>query len=783
MDDESKAGDAAPASETYAHGNRVIRRLISTGDGIANRIADVENAVVTERNRRIEELEAELADMKSASAPRGKEAEELRAGIERILKERPSDENAGDIYWARALQTMLDEIDARDSYSYLTVIDELAKLRAYRDSTHEAEERIKTALDQLEGSHPGALIDCIKRVIELLMITIGPMTIANGKVTFRSLDGTKTRFTATTDPKGRIRVSIGDLDAPTAPAPAIEIDAELFEEGYWLPCSGCHESDEGHPTGPWSDTFRCNLGSGCHECGGIGAVWELAYDHPSRRIDAAPETSPLEAELRAARAEISRLKGSLAERPKEHDDIAAAINSYIPNGPEYDEERNALQRWLNAQVNRAREMSQLEMMIVDVADDTLGLQEVAPSDELLSRLNQRVVNDHAKINELERRLETRMDDEARAARNTLGAALIEIDGQHSSALTICADRAAELLATQVTLLGEQKLRADTAEQEVTIARKRADELRGLLVQHETAMRKTDHIVVERDELRERLAKEQINREMFEERALFAEAEQRKAMVELEAMRQADIIVTRNFKHNEERSRQWQDESLRSRRERNLRTAERDEAWANAGMLARHLYGCVELARGADLAIVEQLAELERIAVAAMADALTHVIAVAKGLPPSMLTGTPDRSISDVLARRIELEMMGPEIPERALDGLYPDAEVRRHFYDLLQDLSRLTVALDRMFPNRPRAGVGSIDAAIGLVEQLKAARDQACEIVLAFFEEAKGMTDEVAKLAPNETSHITESMMTDARDAMESIRAKVDQLLAIGVES
>lgn len=52
------------------------------------------------------------------------------------------------------------------------------------------------------------------------------------------------------------------------------INPEVFEHGHWRSCTGCHESDEGHPMGPYSEDFRCNLGSGCHECGGIGAIWE-----------------------------------------------------------------------------------------------------------------------------------------------------------------------------------------------------------------------------------------------------------------------------------------------------------------------------------------------------------------------------------------------------------------------------------------------------------------------------------------------------------------------------
>lgn len=44
--------------------------------------------------------------------------------------------------------------------------------------------------------------------------------------------------------------------------------------GFWRSCSGCHETNEGHDTGPFSQVFRCALGLGCSECGGIGAVWD-----------------------------------------------------------------------------------------------------------------------------------------------------------------------------------------------------------------------------------------------------------------------------------------------------------------------------------------------------------------------------------------------------------------------------------------------------------------------------------------------------------------------------
>jgi hypothetical protein len=46
------------------------------------------------------------------------------------------------------------------------------------------------------------------------------------------------------------------------------------ESGFWRSCSGCHECNEGVPMGDFSNVFKCHLGGGCRECGGIGAVWD-----------------------------------------------------------------------------------------------------------------------------------------------------------------------------------------------------------------------------------------------------------------------------------------------------------------------------------------------------------------------------------------------------------------------------------------------------------------------------------------------------------------------------
>lgn len=47
-------------------------------------------------------------------------------------------------------------------------------------------------------------------------------------------------------------------------------------DGFWKSCSGCLETEDGQNIHgyPHSTVFGCDLGSGCSECGGIGAVWD-----------------------------------------------------------------------------------------------------------------------------------------------------------------------------------------------------------------------------------------------------------------------------------------------------------------------------------------------------------------------------------------------------------------------------------------------------------------------------------------------------------------------------
>lgn len=51
-------------------------------------------------------------------------------------------------------------------------------------------------------------------------------------------------------------------------------DASDGGRGFWRDCSGCHDLNEGHPTGPFSRVLNCHLGFGCSKCGGLGAIWD-----------------------------------------------------------------------------------------------------------------------------------------------------------------------------------------------------------------------------------------------------------------------------------------------------------------------------------------------------------------------------------------------------------------------------------------------------------------------------------------------------------------------------
>lgn len=77
----------------------------------------------------------------------------------------------------------------------------------------------------------------------------------------------------------------GHMDNPFSGAPStlgvgdpalIGIAEEIKESGgHWQPCTGCYDTEDGHPTRKYdySPALQTEIGCGCYECGGLGAVW------------------------------------------------------------------------------------------------------------------------------------------------------------------------------------------------------------------------------------------------------------------------------------------------------------------------------------------------------------------------------------------------------------------------------------------------------------------------------------------------------------------------------
>lgn len=78
--------------------------------------------------------------------------------------------------------------------------------------------------------------------------------------------------------------------------------AELIEDGGgWRACSGCQEGEDGYVSTrdyPYDPVFRCQPGSGCSECGGIGVLWEPpgfwdGYGEDTPQPPLAPDQQPM----------------------------------------------------------------------------------------------------------------------------------------------------------------------------------------------------------------------------------------------------------------------------------------------------------------------------------------------------------------------------------------------------------------------------------------------------------------------------------------------------------
>lgn len=107
-------------------------------------------------------------------------------------------------------------------------------------------------------------------------------------------DGSKTPFYVTAWIEALRPLPSAPGSVPTSTEPdetqilADGVAAEVAEgSGSWRSCSGCYDTEDGHPTQryPHSKIFGCDLGNGCSECGGLGVVWDdTDYEDMARHM-------------------------------------------------------------------------------------------------------------------------------------------------------------------------------------------------------------------------------------------------------------------------------------------------------------------------------------------------------------------------------------------------------------------------------------------------------------------------------------------------------------------
>jgi len=101
------------------------KRGIETIDSYAVRDNESEPlAQIDDIASQLDDAQADLADARAPNVAKGKEAEELRSAIEELIAGKWGDGSEDDIEemedWAkRKLQSILDEVDARDSLDYV----------------------------------------------------------------------------------------------------------------------------------------------------------------------------------------------------------------------------------------------------------------------------------------------------------------------------------------------------------------------------------------------------------------------------------------------------------------------------------------------------------------------------------------------------------------------------------------------------------------------------------------------------------------------------------------
>ena len=118
-----------------------------------------------------------------------------------------------------------------------------------------------------------------------------------------ALEGAANYIDALGGDSRKYRQALAEQPAQQEPV-AVELVGveEAIKEGagFWKSCTGCYETNEGYPpTGAFfSSIFKCYMGHGCSECGGIGAIWDdvdyEAMEYEMMRDEAAPQPAQQE---------------------------------------------------------------------------------------------------------------------------------------------------------------------------------------------------------------------------------------------------------------------------------------------------------------------------------------------------------------------------------------------------------------------------------------------------------------------------------------------------------
>lgn len=124
--------------------------------------------------------------------------------------------------------------------------------------------------------------------------------------------------------------SVGDV-VTLGVGEVVTLEGVEPSDGVWHQCSGCHESNEGYPTGPWSTIFGCHMGGGCGQCGGLGVRWD-GTDYSTWTADGpAPPKVETVAEGDMARS-LDWLRVNYAGIPPSvHAALIEALATYTPH--------------------------------------------------------------------------------------------------------------------------------------------------------------------------------------------------------------------------------------------------------------------------------------------------------------------------------------------------------------------------------------------------------------------------------------------------------------------